>query len=206
VLPVLELIATVAASDPGDDGEYALRVPEGVIRRYLAEARRRRALLVLDIQPGRAEFSDEIERIEPYLRMPDVGLALDPEWHVGPDEVPGEVIGSVDIETVNEISGELAATVRRLDLPEKLFVIHQFTAGGIEDRERLRERPGLATVVNVDGFGDPPNKVAKYRQLHPSRSSGIGSGFKLFYNEDSGLMSPEEVLSLHPKPDLIVYE
>ena len=68
------------------------------------------------------------------------------------------------------------------------------------------ERPGLATVINVDGFGDPANKIAKYEQLHPDPRSGLGAGFKLFYNEDIGLMSPEDVLGLSPKPDLIVYE
>ncbi len=206
VLPVFELIVSVAAADPGDDGEYVLRESDAVIRRYLAEVRRLRGLLLLDVQPGRADFRDEVERLEPYLRMPDVGLALDPEWHVGPTEVPGQVIGSVDAETVNEISAELAATVQQLDLPEKLFVIHQFTPDMIEGRERLRERPGLATVINVDGFGDQPNKIAKYRELHPDRSTGLGAGFKLFYNEDTDLMGPEQVLDLQPKPDLIVYE
>ncbi len=206
VLPVLELIATVAAADPGEDGDYVLRESDAVIRRYLAEARRRRAILLLDIQPGRAEFADEIERLEPYLREPDVGLALDPEWHVGPTEVPGQVIGSVDAETINRISAELSATVRRLHLPEKLLVIHQFTEGMVSDRERLRDRSELATVINVDGFGDPANKIAKYRELHPSTASPVGSGFKLFYNEDLDLMSPEQVLKLKPKPDLVVYE
>ena len=70
----------------------------------------------------------------------------------------------------------------------------------------MRDRPGLATVINVDGFGDPPNKIAKYRELHPDASTGLDSGFKLFFNEDIGLMTPEQVLALKPKPDLIVYE
>ena len=34
--------------------------------------------------------------LERWLREPDVGLALDPEWRVGPGEVPGQVIGSAD--------------------------------------------------------------------------------------------------------------
>lgn len=205
VLPVLELIATVAAADPGTNGDYVLRESDRVIRRYLAEARRRRGLLLLDVQPGRADFAEEIERLEPWLREPDVGLALDPEWHVGPTEVPGQVIGSVDAATVNEISAELAETVRRLDLPEKLLVIHQFTEDMVSERERLRDRPGVATVINVDGFGDQANKIAKYRELRPE-AGWLGSGFKLFYNEDLDLMSPERVLGLKPKPDLIVYE
>ena len=140
VLPVLELLATIAASAPGEDDEYILRTPERTIERYLDEARRIRGLLLLDIQPGRADFAGEVERLEPFLREPDVGLALDPEWHVGPDGIPGQVIGSVGAREVNEISAELAETVRRLDLPEKLFVIHQFTAEMISGPGRVRDR------------------------------------------------------------------
>jgi hypothetical protein len=206
VLPVLELIAVTAAADPGEDGMHRIRQPHSVIRRYLEAARNSRALLLLDIQPGRADFADEVERLEPYLREPDVGLALDPEWHVGETEIPGQVIGSVDVATIDSISAELSETVRSLHLPEKLFVIHQFTAGMIGGKTDPVDRPGLATVINVDGFGEAPNKVHKYEQLHPDPASGLGSGFKLFLNEDIGLMSPDQVLDLEPKPDLIVYE
>jgi hypothetical protein len=206
VLPVLELIAVTAAASPGEDGMHRIRQPHSVIQRYLKAAREAKALLLLDVQPGRADFADEVERLERYLREPDVGLALDPEWHVGPDEIPGQVIGSVDVETIDAISAGLAETVRSLDLPEKLFVIHQFSAGMIEGQSDPAARPGLATIMNVDGFGDPANKIAKYKQLRPATDSGLGAGFKLFLNEDLGLMTPNDVLALSPKPDLVVYE
>ena len=111
-----------------------------------------------------------MRRLERYLDEPDVGLALDPEWHVGPAEIPGDVIGSVAATEVNQIAAELAATVERLDLPEKLFVIHQFTEDMITSKELLEPQEGLATVLNVDGFGDPPNKIAKYDELHPRQA------------------------------------
>jgi len=206
VLPVFELLATIAAAEAGVDGRHRLHQPHAVIQRYLQEARRQRAILLLDIQPGRADFADEFDRLRRYLREPDVGLALDPEWHVGPAEVPGQVIGSVTAAEVNEISAELAAIVARGNLPEKLFVIHQFTPEMIVNREQLVAREGLATVVNIDGFGDRANKVVKYRELRPPQASGLYSGFKLFYREDTRLMSPADVLKLRPPPSLIVYE
>ena len=206
VMPVVELIATTAAADPGEDGLYRTHQPGSVIREYLAEARRRHALLLLDVQPGRADFLTEVARLNRYLREPDVGLAIDPEWHAGPTETPGEVIGSVDVATVDEISARLAEIVDENDLPEKLFVVHQFTRGMIEGTREPRDRPGIATVLNVDGFGEPASKIAKYRQLRPQSGSPLGAGFKLFFNEDTLLMQPEDVLSLSPKPDLIVYE
>jgi hypothetical protein len=206
VMPVFELIATIASAQPGQDGLYRTRQPHSVIQEYLEAARRARGILLLDIQPGRADFADEVRRLERYLDEPDVGLALDPEWRVGPDEVPGDVIGSVTATEVNQIAEGLAATVERLGLPEKLLVIHQFTDDMITSKELLVPQEPLATVLNVDGFGDQPNKVAKYEELHPKRATGLASGFKLFYEEDLGLMSPEDVLALKPPPDFIVYE
>jgi hypothetical protein len=207
VLPAFELIATIAAADAGSDGLYRFRQPHTVIRRYLEAARRRRALLILDIQPGRAEFMDEVRRLAPYLAEPDVGLALDPEWHVAEGEIPGQVIGSVDAETVNQVSAYLARVARRHDLPQKLLVVHQFTEDMIEGPELLEPRGRVAMVLNADGFGDKPNKRSKYAALRPPPGRPhLHSGFKLFYREDTDLMSPREVKALRPRPDFVVYE
>jgi hypothetical protein len=206
VIPVLELLASVASSSPGDDGLYRIQTPESTISRYLRVARNHQALLLLDIQPGRSSFTQEASRLDRFLREPDVGLALDPEWHVGPEEIPGQVIGSVEADTVNGISAHLAAVTAQGELPQKLFVVHQFTVGMIANRDQVIARPGLATVINVDGFGDRASKIAKYKDLHPPEGSGLFAGLKLFYNEDIDLLSPERVLKLDPAPDLIVYE
>jgi hypothetical protein len=205
VLLALELLASVAAGSPGDGGLYRTRQPDRVIRRYLAAARRFRALLILDVQPGRADFASEVRGLRRWLEEPDVGLALDPEWHVGPGQVPGQVIGSVDVSVVNRISAELADVVRRQHLPEKLLVVHQFTKDMIRGKAALVRRPGVALTMNVDGFGDQPNKLAKYRSF-TSETVRFHDGFKLFYREDTNLMTPLEVLRMRPVPDLVVYE
>ena len=60
-------------------------------------------------------------------------------------------------------------------------------------------------MLNVDGFGDAAVKTAKYEALS-GRTGFAYDGFKLFYEEDLGLMSPSAVLNLRPTPDLVVYE
>ena len=205
VLPAFELIATIATAGPGDDGQHRTHQPDDTIDRYLRAARRIRALLVLDIQPGRGDFLSEAQRLEDWLREPDVGLALDPEWHVAAHETPGQVIGSVTAGTINRVSAYLARLVRRYDLPQKLFVVHQFTSAMIERPERVAPRSELAITINADGFGDRPSKVAKYEQIS-SQPPLLNDGFKLFYEEDTTLMSPRAVLALRPPPDLVVYE
>jgi hypothetical protein len=204
VLPALELITVIANADPGDDGMYRSRQTNAVIRRYLRAARRHEMLLVLDIQPGRSDFFTETTRLERWLREPDVGLALDPEWRVSEGEVPGQVIGQVDAREVNATSAWLDQLVARENLPQKLFVVHQFTDDMVDDTQ-LKPRDRLAMVLNADGFGTKPVKVSKYREFTRAARS-FDQGFKLFYEEDVGLMSPREVLRLRPAPDVVVYE
>jgi hypothetical protein len=204
VMLALELLADVANRDPGMDGLYRTRQPPSIIRRYLAAARRAKGLLVLDIQPGHADFLTETRHLDRWLREPDVGLALDPEWHT-PGAVPGTQIGSVQAEDVNAVARHVAAIVRKYKLPEKLFVVHQFTPNMIAGKEGVQQPPGLAVTMNVDGFGDRPNKVAKYHQFTHD-GTRFHRGYKLFYEEDTKLMTPGSVLAMQPRPDFVVYE
>jgi hypothetical protein len=206
-LPAMELISTVASGSPGADGRYSTRQPRKVIDRYLRAARRARAILILDIQPGHADFVDEVNALRPYLEQPDVSLALDPEWKVPEGQIPGQVIGSTDAAVVNEVSSYLASIVRARNLPQKLLVVHQFTQGMITRKELLQQQPGVALTLNVDGFGNRVNKVAKYREFtHLPAARRFHAGYKLFYHEDTNLMTPGSVLRLRPRPELVVYE
>jgi hypothetical protein len=200
-----ELIAVIAAADPGPDGLYRTRQPAEVVRRYLAAARRAGALLILDIQPGRSDFLTEARALAPFLVQPDVGLALDPEWRMRPDEVPGRVIGSVDAAEVNRVTDWLSGVAARRGLPDKLVLVHRFADGMIRRPRGLRTRPNLDMVVNADGFGTPALKRASYRRAVRDRGR-LGTGFKLFFEEDTGLMTPRQVLALRPVPEVVVYE
>jgi hypothetical protein len=205
VLPALELITTIVHSDPGEDGDHSLRQPNRTIGRYLRAARRHDMLLILDVQPGYAPFMREVRSLRRFLEEPDVSLALDPEWSLTRPVLPGQEIGSTSGSVVNEVSAYLSRIVRERRLPEKLLVVHRFTEDMIEDDDALRRHPGVALTVNVDGFGDRPNKRAKYRELTHGRRDRH-HGLKLFYGEDTNLMQPRHVLRLRPPPELVVYE
>jgi hypothetical protein len=205
VLPAMELIAVVAAAHPGEGERYNTRQEPRVINRYLRAARKAKALLILDIQPGRSDFFTEAQRLRRWLKEPDVGLAIDPEWRMAPGQIPGKVIGSVEAREVNATSAWLAQIVQRRNLPEKLFLIHQFTDDMVDDTQ-LQERPGLSMVLNTDGFGGRELKIAKYHDFTRSPRPFFHRGFKLFYREDTGLMKPRQVLRLRPPPDVVIYE
>jgi hypothetical protein len=204
LLPAMELIAVVAAGSAQRDGSYNTKQSFATVKTYLKAARKIKALLILDIQPGHGDFMQLTKRYGRFLREPDVALALDPEWHT-PGAVPGTVIGSTDAATVNRVSAYLAGLVKRYRLPDKMLLVHEFTDSMIRGKQHLRHRPGVPLVLNVDGFGNQAVKIAKFNEFtHPRTRSRVG--FKLFYKEDTDTMTPVEVLRLRPRPDVVVYE
>lgn len=205
VMPAMELIAVVSTAAPGEGNKHRQRQTDAVIGRYLKAARRANAILILDIQPGRANFLDEAKSLRRWLEQPDVSLALDPEWHVKDNELPGQVIGSVTAGEVNAVSKWLSDLVTEKGLPEKLLIIHQFTDGMIQNRKAIHTRPNLDMVLNADGFGTADLKKGTYSRITKGRRHFF-IGFKLFFVEDTGLMTPSEVLALRPVPLVVVYE
>ena len=205
VQPAMELLAVIANAHPGDDGLYRRRESNAVIRRYLKAARKVKAILILDIQPGRADFFAETVALKRWLKEPDVHLALDPEWRMSQGQVPGQVIGQVDAREVNAVSAWLEQLIVGKNLPPKLLIIHQFTNDMIQGRARLKPRERVQIVLNADGFGGREIKKAKYRDFTRGKSA-FHEGFKLFYREDLNLMRPRQVIRLRPSPDFVVYE
>ena len=53
---VYELIVSVADAHPGPDGNYSHFIAREKVERFVNAARRNKALLVLDLQPGRQSF------------------------------------------------------------------------------------------------------------------------------------------------------
>jgi hypothetical protein len=205
LLPAMELIAVVAAGSAQQDGSYSYKQSFAVVKKYLAAARRIKAVLILDIQPGHADFLPLVKHFGRFLREPDVMVALDPEWHT-PGAVPGTVIGSTDAATVNAVSRYLRKVVRKYRLPDKMLLIHQFTDSMIRNKQRLRPVRGVPLVLNVDGFGGQEVKIAKYHDVTNPRVRHVHAGFKLFYKEDTNTMAPAQVLQLRPRPDVVIYE
>ncbi len=201
---VYELIVTVADPIPGADGDFSHDIPADSVRAYIEAAHRHGALVVLDIQPGRADFLTVAKRWAWALADPWVGLALDPEWRMGPRQVPGRVIGSVGAAEVNRVSAWLSDLVEREGLPEKPFLLHQFRATMIRDVERVKQRDGLAMVLHADGFGNQGQKLATYHAL--ARPEQFAMGFKLFYDEDVNLFGPARVRTIRPAVRFVSYQ
>jgi hypothetical protein len=205
VLPAFELIATMAQPCRVDFPLCTSAASSQTIQAYLDAAHRHRMMLILDIQPGRGEFLPQVQALRPFLSDPSVGVALDPEWKLGPDQYPIESIGSSSAASINAVGGYLAGIVHAENLPDKLLLVHQFVLSELPDRPNIKVYPGVETLLHADGFGSPGVKVGVYRQLaFPSPPYRVG--FKLFFTRDTSLMLPATVMSLRPQPDLVSYQ
>ena len=199
-----ELIVSVAQRKPGADGTYSKMIDFAKIQQYVDAARRHQALLVLDVQPGRGDFLTQVKKLRPFLEQPHVGLALDPEWRMAADQVPGKVTGAVGAAEVNAVAAYVAGIIAERNLPQKLFLLHQFKVSMIPDIAAVTPQPGLAIVHHLDGFGTRAEKNATFNRLfQPGR---FHLGYKLFYDEDVGMYSPADVLGFQHVPDYVSYQ
>jgi hypothetical protein len=206
-VPAFEIIATVADSRAGSDGNYSNESPLEDIRPWIEAAGAAGLYVLLDLQPGRSDFLSQAKLYEEFLRLPYVGLALDPEWRLGPDEFHLQQFGSVSAAEVNEVAGWLAGLVREEHLPQKMLLLHQFRLSMIPDRENVVVPLELALVIQMDGQGALADKYATWAAVTAGTAGrGWSWGWKNFYDEDSPMATPAEVLALDPRVVYVSYQ
>lgn len=206
-VPAFEVIATVASSSPGDDGDFSNETSIEELRPYVEAIGKAGGYAVLDLQPGRANFLDQAKHYQELLELPYVGLALDPEWKIGPEEEPLSRVGSVTAAEINEVSTWLAQLCREKNLPQKVFVLHQFQAQMITDRNTVDvSHPELAYVLHADGHGEPGQKFDTWNMLREGLQPEFFLAWKNFYDEDTPMFSPERTLAVQPRPWFISYQ
>ncbi|HYG83851.1 MAG TPA: hypothetical protein VD907_03165 [Verrucomicrobiae bacterium] len=206
VYPALEVIATVAAAEPTADSDYSREIPIEKLEKWVREAEKAKVYVVLDLQPGRTHFLTQAKRLEKLLLYPHVGLALDPEWRLKKTEQHLEQIGSVHAHEVNQTAAWLASLTRHRNLPQKVFLLHQFRSSMIHKRELLRTHPELAHIIQMDGHGDQPTKLGTWQVLTKDLPQGIHMGWKNFYNEDTPTFSPAQTYGITPVPWFVSYQ
>jgi hypothetical protein len=208
VVPTFEIIATVASATAGADGNYSAESDPEDLRPWVEAAGDAGLYVVLDLQPGRADFLTQARRYESLLELPNVGLALDPEWRLGPDDVPLTEVGSVGIDEVNAVVGWLADLTREHALPQKLLVLHQFRVSMIQGREQLdTTRDELAVLIHADGQGAPGDKQETWRAVRQGAPAGVFWGWKNFYDEDHPMLTPQQTVDqVEPLPQLVSYQ
>jgi hypothetical protein len=200
-----EVIASVAQRDPQEDGSYLTYTDDRVIKEYVDYTRKKGLLLILDVQYGRKSTKDELDAMEKWLKHAHVHVALDPEFAVKEGQVPGEDLGTIDASDVTYAQNRLADFAQSEGIPPKILIVHQFNYYSISNKEKIEPVDGVDFVLEVDGWGPPEDKLATYGVIAGPPLIEY-YGFKLWYDQDEPLMTPEQVLALNPSPDVIIYQ
>ncbi|MDO5627902.1 MAG: hypothetical protein Q4G43_06210, partial [Mobilicoccus sp.] len=210
IMPVLELIATVVHPCHLAP-QCRTRATDERVQKHLDAVRKVDGLLLLAIQPGRSDFLTEVKAYEKFLKEPDVGIAMDPEWRMGPNEEPMRTFGSTDASELNAVGEYLEDLVAENNLPDKVMLYHMIRTNWVRHHEELKPRKNVAMILSVDGIGSREMKEATWRTLMGVKPPHVRPGFKLFYEEDTErpgwtLMTPEQVMALEPTPEYVLYE
>lgn len=210
VVPAIHYIAVVAQGTAGRSGLWRLRMPDDQIDKALRMARQVDGIVFLDVQVGKSTLEQELPELTKYLSMPQVHLAIDPEFSMKTGDAPGTVIGTFDAADINYTVNFLAGLVREHNLPPKILVVHRFTQDMLTNYKKITPVPDVQIVVQMDGWGSQAKKKGTYRYVVAPEPVQF-TGFKLFYKADlrppsTGLLSLEEVLALTPAPIYIQYQ
>ena len=208
VIPTFEIITTVASAGLTENNDYSQELDPSTIKPWIDRAKEQGVYIVLDLQPGRTSFINQAKQYESLLLEPHVGLAVDPEWRLQTDKDRHLVkVGSVSAEELNQTSNWLADLVSENNLPQKLFVIHQFKQSMISNREALdTSRKELAYSIHVDGFGRLSSKTETWNVIKTGLPNNIYLGWKNFFDKDKPTPTPEQTMAQVPKPWFISYQ
>jgi hypothetical protein len=201
----MDIIYSIAQAEPTENGRYIRYTDDWVIEQYLAAAERHDLQLMLDLQIGRGDILEEVRMVERFLVHPRVHVAVDPEYAVGPDGIPGTIAGKMSGGQINQVQEYLAGLVREHNLPSKLFVVHQFLASTVTEPEHVGHYDGVEFVLNMDAFGDRVEKERKYRMFSAEPHSKH-DGYNVFLQHDYEVLSDEEILRLDPVPSVIFFQ
>jgi hypothetical protein len=210
VIPAIHYIAVTAQRSPGKERRYRLRMPFTEITKAIDLAKSINGIVFLDVQVGHSNVQDEIPHLDSFLLMPNVHLAIDPEFSMKDGSIPCSKIGTMDAADVNFAVSHLAALVRQHHLPPKILIVHRFTKGMLSNYRNISTCPEVQIVIDMDGFGFPAKKVSSY-DIAVRKEPVQFAGFKLFYENDKKtspyrLMRQDEILKLYPSPIYIQYQ
>ncbi|MFW0789470.1 hypothetical protein AAFP29_07400 [Gordonia sp. CPCC 205333] len=207
VIPAFEIIVTVASASPGPGNNYTSIIDPAVIKPWVEAAGKAGIYVTLDLQPGRMDFLRQAKMYESLLKLPHVGLALDSEWRLKPNEVHLTQIGSVEAAEVNRTSDWLASVVRDNGLPQKVLILHEFDSDMLANRRAINTaHPELAMVIHADGHGTPPVKMGTWNRLITDLPPNVWMGWKNFYTEDHPTFTPAQTMRVAPAPWFVSYQ
>jgi hypothetical protein len=207
VIPAFEIIVTVAAEEPGPSGGYSYYSDPAQVTPWIDAIVDAGGYAVIDIQPGRETLLQQAQHYADLLKNPSVGLALDPEWRLGPEDQPMADIGHVDASEINDVAAWLEDLVVAERLPQKLLMVHQFQLQMIRNRDSMvTGTDHVSVAVHCDGHGTQDIKSETWNIVRQGLAPAVALGWKNFIDEDEPMLSPEQTAAIEPTPDIVSYQ
>lgn len=197
--PAIYLLARAAAVTAGKGETYSVPVPDEEVQAYQREAEAAGAKLILGIQPGRVPFLDALMHHRHLLTELGVGVGLEPAWGATRAEQPAGAT-SWPGEDLDEALRWLADV--RNGKPPMLVLIHHTTEMPWPSTWRAPNLEGLDIIALAEGTGTTDQKVAEMGSMSEVAPA---VGLQVRLREDHDLSEPSEVLSLVPRPRIVVY-
>ncbi len=201
IMPTYHMVTTVANQNPPT---YNHQVDLALLENWIYHAEANNAAAVLDIQPGRANIVEEVNRVKHLLYRPHVHLAIDPEFVMNGEQVPGVQVGQMSADQINSVQLILNQVAIEMGV-KRVLILHQFKNSMIQNKEFIVNYPNVELVIDSDGTFSTDVKVVNYKQYVNEPGLDFG-GIKIFYQHDDYILSAQNVMNLSPPPAVIIYQ
>ena len=207
IIPAFYLI--YGTCQPG--GEINI-IDKKLVESYIEFALANGFLVYLDHQIGKYTVEQALAQLLPFLKYPNVHLAIDPEWRT---TRPMRVVGSISGKEINAAQLMMRDYMTANKIPGKRqLVFHQFQSKMVSNIKDVKSTYDPVILVHAtSGWGSPESKMSTHSR-NALASNIPYKGFKLWYfysskhgvHYDRPLMTPSQVLRLTPEPGLIIYQ
>jgi len=188
------------------------RMNPEMLESYINFCLENRMLIYIDHQIGKNAPRDAIAEILPYLKYPNVHLAIDVEWRT---TRPMKEVGHITAAELNELQQIMRKYMIDNNIPGKRqLVFHQFNDRMVTQISQVKaDYDPVMLIHSTSGWGKPSVKLSTHERN--ARVTNIpDKAFKLWYfysdkkgvHYDKPLMTPEDVIALTPQPGLIIYQ
>ncbi len=192
-VPTVELVVTEASGAAGKDGNYSTELAVEAVRPAVQAALDAGQQVLLEIQPGRASFVDQVERYEDLLALPGVGVSLDLDARRAGGAVKKD--GEVPAEEINAVVSYLEGFVKTKALPQKMLVVHASSPRSVTDLGALTATgDAVVVVVHSDVAGSYTTRSKAWDAL----TVGAPAALRWGRTDLAGEVTPERAATTEP--------
>lgn len=192
-VPTVELVVTESSGAAGKDGNYSTELAVEAVRPAVQASLDAGQQVLLEIQPGRASFVDQVERYADLLALPGVGVSLDLDSRRAGGAVKKD--GEVPAEEINAVVSYLEGFVEAKALPQKMLVVHASTPRSVTNLGALATTDdAVVVVVHSDVAGSYSARSKAWDAL----TAGAPAALRWGRTDLVGEVTPERAATSEP--------